>query len=121
MMPIFWGGGIEPLTGGALDAASAAGDARRARNDVMEAAGRIDRVLLACEAMWSLFREKLELTDEDLVRRMNDIDLSDGKLDGRVRKSAVACPKCGRTIARRFPSCMYCGQAVVHDPFSSGA
>ena len=49
---------------------------------------------------------------------VNDIDLSDGKLDGKVRKTAVSCPKCGRTIARRFQKCIYCGQPVLHDPFA---
>jgi hypothetical protein len=68
--------------------------------------------------MWSLVREKLSLTDEDIVRRMNEIDLSDGRQDGKVQKSAVACPSCSRTISRRFPNCMYCGQAIVHDPFA---
>jgi len=117
-MSIFGWGAPSPSTGDAIHAAQAAGDARRARNDAQDAAGRVERALLACEAMWSLVREKLGLTDEDLVRRMNDIDLSDGKLDGKVRKSAVACPACGRTITRRFPTCMYCGQAIVHDPFA---
>lgn len=116
-MPIFWGL-PEPYTGSTMDAARAAGDARRARNDATSAADRVERALLACEAMWSLVREKLSLTDEDIVRRMNEIDLSDGRLDGKVQKNAVACPSCGRTISRRFPNCMYCGQAIVHDPFA---
>ena len=63
-------------------------------------------------------KDKLGVTDVDLVQRINDIDLSDGKLDGTVRKSVVSCPSCGRTMARRFPKCMYCGQAVVQDPFT---
>lgn len=78
---------------------------------------RMERVLLVCEAMWTILRDKLGVTDLELLQRINDLDLSDGQLDGKVRKSAVACPKCGRTIARRLPKCMYCGQAIMHDPF----
>ncbi len=87
--------------------------ARRAE----QAADRVDRALLACEAMWSLLREKLNLTDIDLVERFNQLDLTDGKLDGKMRKTAVSCPKCGKAISRRMAKCMYCGQAIAHDPF----
>ena len=54
-----------------------------------------------------------------LAERINDIDLTDGKLDGKVRKPAVTCPKCGKNNARRFTKCMYCGTPIVtNDPFS---
>lgn len=101
-----------------VDAAQVAGDARGARNKANELEMRVERAMLACEAMWTLLRDKLGLTDVDLVQRMNDVDLSDGQLDGKVRRGAVSCPSCGRAISRRFPKCMYCGQAVLHDPFA---
>ncbi len=115
-MPIFWGI-PEPALSQATEVARAASDARGAKSDAAATSARVDRALLACEAMWSLMREKLELTDEDLICRMNEIDLGDGKLDGKVQKVAFACPSCGRTISRRLPKCMYCGQAIMHDPF----
>jgi hypothetical protein len=68
--------------------------------------------------MWSIMCEKLGVTDDDLLNRINDIDLSDGKLDGKIRKKPVACPKCNRTIPSRLPNCMYCGQAIMNDPFA---
>ena len=86
--------------------------------DVKELEARLERALLTCEAMWSLLRDKLGVTDLDLINRINDIDLSDGQLDGKVRREAKNCPKCGRTIGARFTKCMYCGQVVVHDPFA---
>ena len=98
------------------EAAQAKGDARA--TTVAELEARLERTLLACEAMWTLLRDKIGLTDLELIERINDVDLSDGRLDGKVRKSAVSCPSCGRTISRRFPKCMYCGQAVMHDPFT---
>ena len=102
----------------AQEAAEAKGSARRASTEARLLEDRLERTLLACEAMWTLMRDKLGITEAELVQRMNDIDLSDGQLDGKVRKTAVACPSCGRTIARRFPKCMYCGQPIVHDPFA---
>lgn len=100
------------------DVAQAQGTARRVGTNVKELEIRLDRTLLACEAMWTILRDKLGVTDQELVDRINEIDLSDGKLDGKVRKTAVACPTCKRTIGSRFPQCMYCGQPIVHDPFA---
>jgi hypothetical protein len=94
------------------------GDAGAVRDNVSEVDARLERTLLAFEAMWTLLREKLGLSDLELIERINELDLSDGKLDGRVRKTPVSCPACGRTMSRKFPKCMYCGQAVMHDPFA---
>ncbi len=121
-MNIFWGmmgaGRIRDSASAGAEVPAASGEARRARTDVQSLEARIDRTLLACEAMWTLLRDKLGVTDQALVERINEIDLSDGRLDGKVRKTPVSCPSCGRTMSARFPKCMYCGQAVVHDPFA---
>ena len=111
-----YGGDIP--TAAAINAAEAVGEARRARTTAEGLDARLDRMTLAFEAMWTLVRERLNITDEEFAARMNDLDLSDGKLDGKARKGAVSCPKCGRTISRRLPKCIYCGQPIVHDPFA---
>jgi len=116
-MMVFYGMQGGPDYGASVDAAQARTDAGAAKRSADTVAARLDRTLLACEAMWTLLRDKLHVTDIELIERMNDLDLTDGQLDGKVRKTPVSCPACGRTIARRFPKCMYCGQAVVHDPF----
>ncbi|UCE59105.1 MAG: hypothetical protein JSU63_16875 [Phycisphaerales bacterium] len=119
-MSFVWGmpgGYMSPATA-ELAKSRQSGDAKTARAKARELEERLDRAMLACEAMWSLLRDKLGVTDVELVQRINDLDLSDGKLDGKVRKSAVSCPKCNRTISPRFPQCMYCGQPIVHDPFA---
>lgn len=119
-MSMIWGlyGRTMGSTIAATEAAEAKGDVRRTRQNVDELEARLDRTVMACEAMWTLLRDKLDLTDEQLIDQITALDLSDGKLDGKVRRTAVRCPKCDRTIARRFPNCMYCGQAVMHDPFA---
>ena len=102
----------------ARSAAEAKGKARSVGTDLHELEQRLDRALMACEAMWTLMRDKLGMTDVELIDRINDIDLSDGQLDGKVRKTPVSCPKCHRTISRKMPQCLYCGQIVMHDPFA---
>lgn len=98
--------------------ADAKGTAERAKTDVEQLELRLERALLGCEAMWSLLRDHLKLTDEALLDRIYQLDISDGKLDGRARKATASCPSCKRTISPRFPRCMYCGQEVMHDPFA---
>ena len=109
---------FESIRGSVRSVPEIGGDAGAVRANVGEVDARLDRTLLAFEAMWTLLREKLGLSDLELVERINELDLSDGKLDGRVRKTPVSCPSCGRTMSRKFTKCMYCGQAVVHDPFA---
>ena len=95
------------------------GKGRRVRTNVEELEARLDRATLACEAMWTILRDKFGLSDAQLAERINDIDLSDGQLDGKVRKTAIPCPKCGKKNAPRFSKCMYCGTPIVgSDPFA---
>ncbi len=117
-MAIFWGS-REPFgLSEDIARAEAAGAARSAESKVRVLQMQLDRAMLACETMWTILSEKLGVTEEQFVTRMNEIDMRDGQLDGKVRKSAVSCPKCNRTISARFAKCMYCGQAIVHDPFA---
>jgi len=109
---------FESIRGSAPGVPQVGADVGAVRASVSEVTARLDRTLLAFEALWTLLREKLGLSDLELVERINELDLSDGKLDGRLRKTPVSCPGCGRTMSRKFPKCMYCGQAVVHDPFA---
>jgi len=101
-----------------VNAAGAAQDARTARRDVDSLEMRLDRAMLACEAMWTLLRDKLGVTDLQLIERINEIDLKDGNLDGCVGKTPVSCPKCRRTLSPKFSRCMYCGQPIMQDPFA---
>lgn len=78
---------------------------------------RTDRLALATMAVWSLMSEKFGLTDADLEARMNEIDLSDGKLDGKVRVEARVCPSCDRTLSKRQSKCIYCGTQVASGGF----
>ena len=118
-MSFFWG--IQAGRSAAQAATSASraqGEARKAKTSVDDLQSQLDRALMACEAMWTILRDKLNVTDLDLLNRINEIDLSDGKLDGKVNKSAVACPKCGRTMARRFKQEKFSTLVFLLDPFT---
>ncbi len=119
-MSIFWGmyhgAGMRAVQSDVQAARRSATDAR-VQADELEA--RCERALLVCEALWTIMRDKLGVPEEELVNRVNEIDLSDGKLDGKVRRTAVQCGKCGKKVARRFQKCIYCATPIETDPFSS--
>lgn len=96
-------------------AARVAGEAKT-EIDLMR--GDLARLFLLCEAMWSILKDKHGYTEEDLVTRMQEIDMRDGKLDNRRGPSPQPdCPKCGRKIMGRHPICLFCGEQVPRDVF----
>lgn len=102
------------------DAPSMAGDAkvRSVESQLEMMRFDIERLLMVTEALWGILREKHGLTDEDLTRRIHEIDLRDGKLDGRVAPEPPGrCPRCDRVLERKRPYCLYCGQPIAADPF----
>lgn len=95
-------------TEGAIDAQSAA---RRAENALARLEDALDRQALVIRTLLTAC-EKAGLFNEGAFRElMNDIDLSDGKLDGKFKPQAgpQSCPACGKTNGKRAVSCMYCG------------
>lgn len=70
---------------------------------------RIDRLALINMALWSLLQERTGLTEEDLANRVQELDLADGQVDGKVGGQVVQCPQCGRTLSQKHQKCLYCG------------
>ena len=86
--------------------------------EVSDLKGKCDKALLVCEALWTFINERLGITEDELIERIKEIDLSDGKMDGKARRTVMECPHCNRTISMRHPRCIYCGEVVEHDPFA---
>lgn len=70
---------------------------------------RVDRLTMICLAMWTLLKESGKFTDEELVNLVREVDLTDGKLDGKYRVETTLCPSCKRTMAAKHRKCIYCG------------
>lgn len=78
-----------------------------------ELSRRVDGLELACVGLWELLKTKHGYTDEELVATIQEVDLRDGKLDGRVTKTVTNCESCGRQLlTRRSPNCHWCGAEV---------
>ncbi len=97
--------------------------ARSTSVSVKDLQRKMDTLVLANQAMWELLSAQLGLSESDLVKKMNEIDLRDGKLDGRmtpIRQAVTECTQCGKKIGRRNMMCYWCGARVEGvSPFSS--
>ncbi len=103
-----------------ITTSNAAASARQARTGIEFLKSDLERVLMINEALWIFIKEQHGYTDEDLIKKIAEIDMRDGKLDGKVApevKENNACGNCGRPIGRRRLICLYCGTALVRDPF----
>jgi hypothetical protein len=79
---------------------------------------RVDKLELVCESLWEIIKEEKSLTETDLIERMSQVDLKDGKFDGKKRReNAAECSNCGRMNSKRHKKCMYCEEIFLVGPF----
>jgi len=91
-------------------AREAASEAQRASTKVDQIQFDIERLLMITEALWTILKEQHGYDDAELQLRVAQIDMRDGKLDGKVaRTPAVKCTNCGKPLLKRRPRCIYCG------------
>jgi hypothetical protein len=101
-----------------MAASRASAAAARARTEVQLLRADIEKLLMISEALWGILKEQHGYTDEELVRRIQVIDMKDGSLDGKVaRQPPALCPQCNRAINHNRTTCLYCGMQVQMEPF----
>ena len=91
--------------------ASASQFSAQPQSKVLDIQDRLDRMTLVMEAMWSLMVEH-GLSNEDLTKRIEELDASDGAIDGRKVPTAAECPKCGAMVGRGAGHCQFCGHEM---------
>ena len=69
----------------------------------------IDRLTLITQAMWELLREKVGIEESELTALIEEIDLRDGRLDGKITKTPQKCSKCTQSVSVKTNVCFYCG------------
>jgi hypothetical protein len=94
----------------ATDAKHLADESIQRADDVLE---RLDKLSLLCQAMWELLSERCQVTRDELMERVLEVDLRDGRADGRIGESILECPHCKNPVNSRFPKCVVCGTTVV--------
>ncbi len=70
----------------------------------------VDRLLLLNRALWETLQKYHPVSEEYLAAKVQEIDLRDGRADGRyTQKSVVTCRRCGKVLNKRHTTCLYCG------------
>ncbi len=109
---MFYGyGGMEKSSYSAdVKAGQARSAASRAESAVQRMDHEIERLLMICEAMWSILKEQYGYDDKELIKRVMEIDMRDGRLDGKAPRSEPGeCRECSRKLSKRHVRCIYCG------------
>lgn len=58
--------------------------ASRVEDELVCVRADIERLLLITEGLWNILRDEHGYDDELLVRRVLEVDLKDGKIDGKL-------------------------------------
>ena len=81
---------------------------------------QVERLSLACQAMWELLRGCSDLTEADLEMKILEIDGRDGCVDGKIGVQPLDCPACGRKTSSKRDSCVMCGAPIKRPSQFSG-
>jgi hypothetical protein len=85
---------------------------------VRDLKARVDKLEVIAEALWELLQENTNLSDTDMLEKVTQVDLKDGKYDHQKRKLiAKKCSRCGRMSNKRHTQCLYCGEVHLIGPF----
>ena len=79
-------------------------------SQLMAIRSRLDALELACAGLWELLKSRAGFTDEEIAGFIREVDLRDGKLDGKDSSPSAFCPSCSRRLlGRGHKKCLWCG------------
>lgn len=73
---------------------------------------RLEGLPFLCQAMWELVKEATFLEDQDLLEKMDRMDLLESYKKGQLKLRAVQCGTCGRKSSSERKTCIYCGHKL---------
>lgn len=99
---------------------SASEIAHESAREAMNLRRDVERLYLSVQAMWELLKARTDLKDEDLAAKMREIDLRDGREDGKdaTQTGINICPSCGRALEKGSVTCLWCGAPAKNGAFS---
>ena len=97
------------ITEAKQQAEKAANKADRFANEIKSIERRLNRLTLATQALWEIHRDAGHQSEEELVAKMQEIDLRDGSADGKISRTIKVCADCGRNSNSKRLECLYCG------------
>ena len=85
---------------------------RNAEWQTQELKRKDESLTITCQALWELLSERLDLREDLILQKMQEIDLRDGKMDGKISSTLTSCPSCARTNKADRKQCLYCGSVL---------
>jgi hypothetical protein len=84
---------------------------RRHRRQKHELKRQIQELRLVSLAMFELITERTEISNAELIAKIDEIDRRDGVVDGRLREAGgpPRCARCHRVFLKPSKNCLYCG------------
>lgn len=91
-------------------------DAKSAHKEIAQLQEKIDALSLLCRALFEELQIVSGITESQLRQRMAEIDLRDGKLDGKYDPKAIeTCSECGHKIKNNRSNCFWCGAKLTRE------
>ena len=80
----------------------------------------VERLYMTVQAVWELVKERTDLKDRDLAEKIKEIDLRDGREDGKdaTQMAVNNCSRCGRVLEKGSSLCLWCGAPADVGVFS---
>lgn len=72
---------------------------------------QVHQLSLTVEAMWELFKNKLEVDDAELKKMVKEVEFQHAKSTCFPQK----CKKCSRPVSATSKMCVFCGTKVERD------
>ena len=69
----------------------------------------VNRLTLITQALWEILQSKVGISESELTSLIEEIDLRDGKLDGKLSPEPKKCIKCNQSVSIKTGVCFYCG------------
>ena len=71
---------------------------------------------LANQALYEILRDRLGISEEEVMYRMAEIDGRDGRKDGKMGARVISCRRCNHKVSTARQRCLYCAELVVEGP-----
>ena len=92
---------------------------RVARDAASRLEEKVDKLALISCAMFELMQESSGISEDQLRKKIVEVDLRDGQVDNRMTARAKKCPKCEAMISPKFGRCLFCGYKDDAQSFDS--
>jgi hypothetical protein len=87
-----------------------------ARDAAFRLEAKVDQLALLCQAMFEVLQASSGLTDDQLNKKILEIDARNAQTGGRNTPQTKKCEKCGVMTSPRFGRCLFCGYREAAGP-----